>query len=69
MESRVAVITGGGGRICSAIVYGLAEFSADTVLLGVDIGNLVRVRSFLKRRFSERRLWFSRWMLQGLRRF
>lgn len=56
MEGRVAVVTGGGGGICSAIAYGLAEFGADIVLLDVDIGNLVRVRDFLKGRFPGRRV-------------
>lgn len=56
LENKVAVITGGGGGICSAIAYGLAEFGVNVVLLDVNLNNLNLVKEFLKKKFPERRV-------------
>jgi len=56
LENKVAIITGGGGGICSAIAYGLAEFGADIALLDINLANLNLVKEFLKRKFPERKV-------------
>lgn len=56
LSSRKAVVTGGGGGICSAIAYGLAEFGADIALIDLNVENLEKVKNFLKERFPERKV-------------
>jgi len=56
LSGKKAVVTGGGGGICSAIAYGLAEFGADIALMDLSAENLEKVKNFLKERFPERKV-------------
>ncbi|MCC6017119.1 MAG: SDR family oxidoreductase [Desulfurococcaceae archaeon] len=56
LSGKKAIVTGGGGGICSAIAYGLAEFGADIALIDINAENLEKVKNFLKERFPERKV-------------
>lgn len=54
MEGKKAVVTGGGGGIGGAIVYGFAEFGVDVAIFDLDEEGMDRVRREVESRFPVR---------------